>query len=59
VTDKGQQRMVVLFTLAAIWMMQQLLLIFYRIKSPWYNPQFAPPDYYQHGSLLEDQGNNI
>jgi len=51
-SDKGQQRMWVLFTLMAIWMMQHLLLIFYRIKSPWYNPQFAPPDYYQKGSLL-------
>lgn len=45
-SDKSQQRMMVFVTILALWMMNHLLLSFYRIKSPWYNPQFAPPDYY-------------
>lgn len=52
ITDKGHQRTFTLGILCAIWLMQHLLLSFYRIKSPWYNPQFAPPDYYQRGTLL-------
>ena len=50
--DKSQQRLLTLVTLMAIYMMFQVLLVFYRIKSPWYNPSFMPPDYYQKGSLL-------
>jgi len=57
--DKSKLRMAVFISVAAIWIMQQLLLMAYRIKSPWYNPTFDPPDYYQRGSLLKDQGNNI
>ena len=52
--DKSQQRLLTLVTLMAIYMMFQVLLVFYRIKSPWYNPSFMPPDYYQKGSLLQD-----
>jgi hypothetical protein len=43
----------------ALWVLQQMLVSAYRIKSPWYNPHFMPPDYYQTGSLLKDQGNSI
>ena len=57
--DKSKLRIAVFVSVAAIWIMQQLLLMAYRIKSPWYNPTFDPPDYYQRGSLLADQGNNI
>ena len=57
--DKSQQRVLTVCTLIGIYLMFQMLLVFYRIKSPWYNPMFMPPDYYQKGSLLQDQGNNI
>lgn len=57
--DKYYIRVTVYGLCACIWIAQQLYLIGYRIKSPWYNPGFMPPDYYQKGSILMDQGNNI
>lgn len=57
--DKYQVRVAVYSIVALIWIAQQLYVVGYRIKSPWYNPTFAPPDYYLTGSLMADQGNNI
>jgi len=59
VSERGQQRIAIIICILSIYILQQLLLAAYRIKSPWYNPTFAPPPYYQRGSLLQDQGNNI
>ena len=58
-SDKSTLRMAVMIILIIIWMGEQALLMAYRIKSPWYNPTFLPPGYYQKGSLSEDQGNVI
>ena len=57
--DKSQMRVAVMICLASLFMMQNLLVMAYRIKSPWYNPTFMPPAYYGTGTLLEDQGNTI
>jgi len=57
--DKSQARVAVFLVIFLIWMLQQFLLMAYRIKSPWYHPTFWPPEHYGVGSLLEDQGNNI
>jgi len=59
IKERGSVRIAVLICLVILFILQQMLLVAYRIKSPWYNPTFAPPDYYQRGSLLQDQGNNI
>lgn len=59
IKTKSEIRMAVLCCLGGLFVMQQLLLVAYRIKSPWYHPGFMPPSYYQRGSLLQDQGNNI
>ena len=59
VESKLHQRIWVLVMLVAIYIMQSLLLQMYKIKSPWYNPGFMPPNYYLTGSLARDQGNNI
>jgi hypothetical protein len=53
-TSKSSIRMSVMIVLVIIWMGEQGLLMCYKIKSPWYNPTFLPPGYYQKGSLLED-----
>ena len=52
--DKQQIRMFVYIIIACIFIMQKLYLVAYRIKSPWYDPSFMPPDYYQRGSLAKD-----
>jgi len=57
--DKQQMRVLVFMTLATLFFGQQFLIMAYRLKSPWYNPTFFPPHYYNTGSLLADQGNNI
>lgn len=44
--DKSQMRVAVMICLASLFMMQNLLVMAYRIKSPWYNPTFLPPSYY-------------
>jgi len=49
----------VLVCVLSLFILQRMLVAVYKIKSPWYNPMFMPPDYYQTGSLLKDQGNNI
>jgi len=56
---KNEARVAIIVCLASLFICQQLLLVSYRIKSPWYRPGFLPPSYYQTGSLLADQGNNI
>jgi len=57
--DKTKQRGYILMTVVGIYALQTALMMIYQIKSPWFNPGFSPPDYYQRGSLLQDQGNNI
>lgn len=59
VDDKYQIRMCVYILVVILFILHKLYLVAYRIKSPWYDPQFLPPDYYQRGSLMKDQGNNI
>jgi hypothetical protein len=59
ISDKSTQRFAVMGLLLSIYILQSLYVAIYRFKSPWYNPVFAPPDYYLRGSFLEDQGNNI
>lgn len=36
-----------------------VLVAIYKIKSPWYELNFYPPDDYVRGPLSNDQGNNI
>ena len=52
--DKHEMRMHIMTCLFAIFVGIQLLLVFYRIKQPWYNPGFFPPDYYTRGSVMSD-----
>jgi hypothetical protein len=59
VPDKHQQRITIVLTLLSLFILQKVFMIIYRFKSPWYNPTFAPPSYYQQGPLASDQGNNI
>ena len=57
--DKYQVRWAVYGMVIIIYILQKVYIICYRFKSPWYDPGFLPPDYYQRGSLMKDQGNNI
>ena len=59
VETRSQMRTRIIICLLVLFIAQRMLLAAYRIKSPWYNPGFMPPGYYQTGSLLSDQGNNI
>lgn len=59
VNDKNQMRVQIILILLSLFLLQKIFLMIYRLKSPWYNPGFWPPDYYQTGSLASDQGNNI
>ena len=56
---KGNQRIAIFVCIISLYILQSFLVSAYKIKSPWYNPGFLPPNYYQRGSLLKDQGNNI
>ena len=59
IEDKSTQSFAVTGVLMALYLLQMIYVAIYRFKSPWYNPVFSPPDYYQRGTFLEDQGNNI
>ena len=59
VENEGKRRVAVLLSIAAIYVLAQLILTCYKFKSPWYGPGFAPPGHYQRGPLMLDQGNNI
>jgi hypothetical protein len=59
VSEKSAQRIQICLSLFTLFVLQKILLMIYKLKSPWYNPGFMPPDYYQTGSLAMDQGNNI
>ena len=52
--DKTNLRMAIYGSIVLILIAQKLYVVGYRIKSPWYNPEFSPPDYYQRGSLASD-----
>lgn len=58
-SSRQKQRFAILLGIALLYILQTTLHYVYKIKSPWFNPQFSPPDYYQRGSLAHDQGNNI
>lgn len=57
--QKYAQRLSIYVLVAVLYALHELYLHGYRFKYPWYSPQFLPPDYYQRGSLMKDQGNNI
>ena len=59
VNEKHQQRIQIVVCLLCIYILQKVLIGVYKLKSPWYNPTFSPPDYYTTGPLARDQGNNI
>ena len=59
VSNRNAMRIQICVTLVTLFILQKILLMIYRLKSPWYNPSFLPPDWYQKGSLASDQGNNI
>lgn len=58
-SDRNMQRAMIYMSIFCIFIMQKLLVVAYKKKSPWYNPGFMPPLHYGDGSLMEDQGNNI
>jgi hypothetical protein len=43
---KEKMRIYVIVSIMTIYILQSFLLSIYRIKAPWYNPTFDPPDYY-------------
>jgi len=45
-STKHNLRVVTMAMLVSIFILQQLILTCYKIKSPWYNPTFEPPGYY-------------
>ena len=57
--SKHKVRVAVAVSLFTLYVLHYCLTEMYKIKSPWYNPTFLPPDYYQKGSLWSDQGNTI
>jgi hypothetical protein len=57
--SKHKVRIAVVVCLFTLYVLHYCLTSMYIIKSPWYNPGFLPPDYYQRGSLWNDQGNTI
>jgi len=57
--QKYAQRACIYIMVLVLFALHELYLHGYRFKYPWYSPQFLPPDYYQRGSLMKDQGNNI
>lgn len=60
VSLKGESRGVALCVmLLAGYVLVHLFLLCYRIKTPWYNTSFMPPQDYVRGPLARDQGTNI
>lgn len=53
------KRVAIIISVVVIFLAMQLILMCYRIKSPWYGPTFMPPGHYERGPLSRDQGNNI
>lgn len=57
---KGETRGIVLCVLLLLgYLFVQVFLLCYRIKTPWYNTSFLPPQDYMRGPLARDQGTNI
>jgi len=46
VENDGKRRIAVIASIAAIYILSQLILACYKFKSPWYGPGFAPPSHY-------------
>jgi hypothetical protein len=51
--------MAIIIGIITVYILTWMILIIYRIKSPWYGPTFFPPAGYLTGPLARDQGNNI
>ena len=47
-------RIACLFVGFAIFIMHAVFMDIIKIKMPWYNPKFEPPDEYMRGWILED-----
>ena len=45
VENDGKRRIAVIASIAAIYILSQLILACYKFKSPWYGPGFAPPSH--------------
>lgn len=60
ITDKPMKQRIIIFgSIIAVFILNELILLCYRFKSPWYGPTFYPPAHYNTGPLIRDQGNNI
>ncbi len=60
VSLKGESRNIAFCVLLLLgYVLVQLFLLCYRIKTPWYNTSFMPPQDYVRGPLARDQGTNI
>lgn len=53
------RKLVGIFILGIIYLLNYLVIYVYRIKSPWYSPSFNPPKGYIKGGLNKDQGNSF
>ncbi len=58
-TKSFHKRVAVLGSVVLVFILVNIILFIYRIKSPWYGPTFMPPGHYARGPLSQDQGNNI
>jgi len=54
-----QRRFFTLLGLAVGYVLITAYIEIYKLKTPWYNPKFFPPQDYIRGSIMRDQGNNI
>jgi hypothetical protein len=55
----SNKRFFIMGAVLGVFFLNELILVCYRYKSPWYGPTFMPPGHYQTGPLMLDQGNNI
>jgi len=53
------RKVIGIFLLAVIFLLNYLVIYVYRIKAPWYSPTFNPPKEYIKGGLNKDQGNSF
>jgi hypothetical protein len=56
IQNKCILRIVMLVIFFVIFILHAIFMDIIKIKMPWYNPQFNPPEYYMTGWILEDQG---
>lgn len=53
------RRIAVAVALNLIFLFIQVYISCYRVKTPWYENNFAPPSNFLRGPIMRDQGNNI